>query len=256
MLAPPETVPPPQIAPVPPAPRRTDSPPAAAGGATAAGRAFTVNELAERFGSLPAGRIFMRPAPGTATRADAERLRAEGTPCELVDQTLIEKAVSYATSVVAARLIWLLTSFVEERDLGWVGGSDGYVDLYGGTIQRAPDVSVVLDAQCPDGLPPRGWVEGAPALCVEVFSSGNTRPEMARKRREYFENGCRLCWTIYPATNDRPATCEVHAPLTDDGGTGPDEGAGIVLTEADDLTGGDVLPGFSAPFARVLRRGA
>jgi hypothetical protein len=83
---------------------------------------------------------------------------------------------------------------------------------------------------------------------------------MERKRREYFDNGCRLCWTIYPATDDGPATCEVHTPRlrerADDGGTGPEEGAGTVLTEADVLTGGAVLPGFSVPFAKALRRGA
>ena len=219
-------------------------------------RAFTVNELAERFGSLPAGRIHRKPDPGTATRADADKLRAEGWLCELVDGTLIEKAVSQETSFVAARLIMFLGAFLEKQDLGMVLAPDNFVDLYGGTLQRAPDVSVVLDVDQPGGPIARGWAEGAPAVCTEVFSPSNTRPEMARKRREYFENGCRLCWTIYPATNDRPATCEVHTPLTDGGGTGPDEGAGIVLTEADDLTGGDVLPGFAVPFARVLRRGA
>ncbi|WP_165700560.1 Uma2 family endonuclease [Alienimonas californiensis] len=224
--------------------------------ADAARRPFTVAELAERFGSLPAWRVRTKPYPGTATREDAERLRDAGDLCELVDGTLIEKTVSYVTSVIAIRVAWLLMDFVERHDLGWVGGSDGYVDLYGGTLQRAPDVSLVLDEQYPDGLPRRGYVEGAPALCVEVVSPDNTRPEMARKRREYFENGCRLCWTIYPATDDGPATCEVHTPLTDDGGTGPEDGAGTVLTEADDLTGGAVLPGFAVPFAKALRRGA
>ncbi|NNJ27008.1 Uma2 family endonuclease [Alienimonas chondri] len=232
----------------PPSPK---TPPTADASPETARRPFTVAELAERFGSLPAWRVRTTPPPGTATREDAERLRDSGDLCELVDGTLIEKTVSYATSVIAIRVAWLLMDYVERHNLGWVGGSDGYVDLYGGTLQRAPDVSLVLDEQYPDGLPRRGYVEGAPALCVEVVSPDNTRPEMARKRREYFENGCRLCWTIYPATDDQPATCEAHTPET-----GPDEGAGTVLTEADALTGGDVLPGFSVPFAKVLRRGA
>ncbi|MEM9703030.1 MAG: hypothetical protein AAF907_11375 [Planctomycetota bacterium] len=30
---------------------------------------------------------------------------------------------------------------------------------------------------------------------------------------------------------------------------------GTLLSEADDLTGGDVLPGFRIPFAKTLRRG-
>ena len=82
------------------------------------------------------GGVHTRPAPGTATRADADRLRAAGHLCELVDGTLIEKAVSFLTSVIASRLIWLLGDLVENEGLGWIGGADGYVDLYGGTLQR------------------------------------------------------------------------------------------------------------------------
>ncbi|MFH5803236.1 Uma2 family endonuclease [Alienimonas sp. DA493] len=224
-------------------------PPVAAPPATEP-HAFTVAELAERFGTLPADRVRTKPSPGTATATDAESARAEGVLCELVDGTLVEKAVSEVTAFIAMRLGMFLGNFLEEHDLGWVMGADGFVDLYGGLLQRAPDVSVVLDEQRPDGLAARGYSEGAPALCVEVFSPSNTRPEMERKRREYFENGCRLCWTIYPATDGQPATCEVHTPET-----GPEEGAGAVLTEADDLTGGAVLPGFAVPFVKALRRG-
>ena len=232
------------------------APPPAAAPPAAEPRPFTVAELAERFGSLPAWRVRTRPRPGTATADDADAARAEGVLCELVDGTLVEKAVSQETSLIAARLIMILGNFLEKSGLGVVLAPDNFVTLYGGALQRAPDVSVVLDVDQPDGPVSRGWGEGAPALCVEVFSPSNTRPEMARKRREYFENGCRLCWTIYPAADGQPATCEVHTPLSDDGGTGPDEGAGAVLSEADALTGGAVLPGFSVPFAKALRRGA
>ena len=219
-------------------------------------REWTVAELAERFGSLPSGRIRTEPSPGTATRADAERARAEGAACELIDGTLVEKAMSQETATLAARIIWLLSDFLERRSLGFVVGADGYVDLYGGTLQRAPDVSVVLDEQQPDGPLRRALfegigAEGAPALCVEVFSPSNTRPEMQRKRTEYFENGCRLCWTVHPAADTRPATIEVHTPAT-----GPAEGAGTVLGEADALTADPVLPGFRVPVARVFRRGS
>lgn len=88
-------------------------------------RPFTVAELADRFGSLPAARIHTSPAPGTATREDADRLRAEGHRCEWVENTLIERAASQETAFVAARIIDLLSRIVHDRELGWSSGLTG-----------------------------------------------------------------------------------------------------------------------------------
>ena len=243
MLAPPTAAPPPQTSVAPPV-----APPRGANGTP---RPFTVAELAERFGSLPAWRVHNRPAPGTGTRADADRLRTAGALCELVDGTLIEKAVSEVTSFIAARLIRFLSEAVEDPELGWVLGADNFVDLYGGTLQRAPDVSVVLDEQRPNGLAARGWGEGAPALCVEAFSPSNTLAEMRRKRAEYFDNGCRCVWVVYPgeAPAGRANTAEVYLP-------GDADDPARVVRDGETLDGEPVLPGFAVPLARVLRRGA
>lgn len=109
---------------------------------------------------------------------------------------------------------------------------------------------MVLNEQQPDGLTRRGYADGAPAMCVEVYSLTNTRPEMERKRTEYFENGCRLCWTVFPATDRRSATVEVHTPES-----GPGDDAGTVLTEADAVSAAPVVPAFEAPVARLFARG-
>ena len=197
--------------------------------------------LAARFG-VSADRVRAEPFPGTATEEDVLRVREEeGVLCELVDGTLVEKAVSEETSVVAARLIWLLTNVVEEHDLGWVLAPDGYVRLFGGTLLRAPDVSVVLDEQRPNGLATRGYSDGAPALCVEVVSPSNRRAEIDRKRGEYFANGCRLVWVVRP----RRRTVEVFGP----------SGLLRTLREDDVLTGDSVVPQFAARVSKILRRG-
>ena len=215
------------------------------------GEPFTVAELADRFGSLPAGRVHTKPAPGTATRADADRLRAAGHLCEFVEGTLIEKAVSQETSFIAARLIWLLTTFTEERNVGMALSPDCFVDLYGGTLQRAPDVSVVLDEDQPGGPISRGWAEGAPALCVEVFSTSNTLAEMRRKRVEYFDNGCRCVWVVFgeEAPAGRANTAEVYLP------SDPDDPVRTVR-DGETLAGDPVLPGLEVSLAACLRRGA
>ena len=186
------------------------------------------------------------PPPGKTPSGYGSR----GHLCEWVDHTLIENAGSQQTAFLAANIIGLLTAAVHGQELGWVLGADGFVDLYGGTLQRAPDVSVILNEQRPNGLAARGYSEGAPALCVEVYSTSNTRPEMERKRTEYFENGCRLCWTVFPATDRRPATVEVHTPQT-----GPGDDAGTVLSAADDVSAAPVLPSFTVPCAQLFRRG-
>ena len=67
-------------------------------------------------------------------------------------------------------------------------------------------------------------------LVVEVVSKSNTKPEIARKLREYFAAGSRLAWVVEP----KPQTVRVH--------TAPDEF--VVLGVDDWLDGGSVLPGF------------
>ena len=80
--------------------------------------------------------------------------------------------------------------------------------------------------------------EIAPDLTVEVLSKGNTRAEMARKRREYFASGTRLVWEVNP----RRRTVTVYTSPT----------ASTRLTETDTLTGGDVLSGFKLPLAELF----
>ena len=210
---------------------------------------LTAAELGERFGGIPAWRIRTDPAPGTATEEDVVRLAEQGEGLfELIDGTLVEKAVSEETGFFELEIGGILRDWVKPRRLGWTIGPNGFVRLYGGDPLRAPDASFIRRDQRPNGLARRGFSHGAPALCVEVFSPSNTRPEMERKRTEYFDNGCELTWTVYPRTR----TIEVHTPRAGTGGTGPAEGAGRVLTDADTLTGDPVLPGFAVPVAEIF----
>jgi Uma2 family endonuclease len=74
-----------------------------------------------------------------------------------------------------------------------------------------------------------------------VLSEGNTRAEMARKVREYFEAGVRLVWLIDP----KKRTARVFSV--------PERS---VLIRADQtLDGGEVLPGFVIRLTDLLDRG-
>lgn len=188
---------------------------------------WTVAELAERFGSLPAGRIRTDVPPGTATEDDLERV---GALCELIDGVLVEKAVSDYSSVIGLILARLIGNFVAERRLGWVHGEQGFFWL--ASNLRAPDVSYTRKEQRPGGLLKRGYSDVAPVLVAEVLSPGNTTDEMARKRNEFFARGTELFWIVDPLAR----TIDVY--------TNPDK-ADATLRENDTLTGDPVLPEFT-----------
>jgi len=190
----------------------------------------TLAELLHDLGDIPAHRVRLYPYPGTATEADAA-----GGRCELIDGTLVEKAMGVPEAFLASLLLQFLGPFVRLNRLGITTCPDGPYRMRRGNL-REPDVSYTSKGRLPGALPQvGGW---CPDLCVEVLSPDNSKAEMAAKRGEYFPSGCRLVWEIDP----RARTAEVYTdPVTY-----------TRLTEADALDGGDVLPGFALPLAELF----
>ena len=195
-------------------------------------RGDTVGELLSRLGDIPPHRVLLRPAPGTATEADVVAMDDHHDRlCELVDGTLVEKGMGLRESIVAMMLGELLSAFVRARKLGLVSGEAGMMKLLPGLV-RIPDIAYFSWARMPGGrLPSQPVPEMAPDLAVEVLSESNTKKEMIRKRREYFEAGVRLVWEV--DINDR--TVAVYTPGSDV----------RLLGESETLDGGAVLPGFN-----------
>lgn len=200
---------------------------------------LTLAELIARVGDVPLRRVRRDPTPGTATEDDVERVRREeGRICELLDGVLVEKAVSDISAFLAIELATFLNNFVRPRRLGWVLGPDGFVRLYG-TRLRAPDVSFVRRDQRVGGkLLSRGYADVAPALAAEVFSPGNTVSELEHKRAEFFAAGTLLFWIVYPERQEIVVS------------TGPEQHR--VMTVADVLEGGNVLPAFTLPVVELF----
>ena len=94
----------------------------------------------------------------------------------------------------------------------------------------APDASFVSVNRLPPGQVPPGFIELAPDLAVEVISPGDTPREVREKVANWLGAGTRLVWAIYPATR----SVTVHRSPQDIN----------ALSEADELDGGDVVPGF------------
>jgi Uma2 family endonuclease len=109
-------------------------------------------------------------------------------------------------------------------------------------LVRIPDLSFIAWDKLPGRESPKEPIpDPAPDLAVEVLSETNTKAEMARKVREYFENGVSLVWLIDP----KKRTSRVFSTL---------EKSALVRADQS-LDSGGVLPGFVLLLSDLLDRG-
>ncbi len=197
---------------------------------------ITIAERLAELGNIAADRVRLSPAPGIATVDDLIHVNSHSSPlCELVDQTLVEKAMGFEASVVALTIARILGNFIGPRKLGALSGADGMFRLLIQSV-RGPDVAYLSRQRFPDGkFPTEAYPSLAPDLVVEVLSPGNTKAEMSRKRIEYFHSGVSLVWMV--DCDDRSVAVY----------TSPN--AFQIFGEQATIDGGDALPGFTSPVA-------
>ncbi len=194
----------------------------------------------ELLGQVPLDRIISNPSPGTVTFEQFERMdaRHDGRLVELVNNTLVEKAVGRREAELAGEVFFAVKSHVKANKLGGkVVPGNGPIKMAGGN-SRLPDVSWTAPGDVRDPERKEKVPQEPPTLAVEVISESNIEAEMDKKLREYFASGCRLTWLLYPATR----TVRVYA----------DADHYHTLTADDTLTGGDVLPGFEVKVADLF----
>lgn len=198
-------------------------------------------ETLRPLGDIPPHRIRLIPPPGTVTEEDLLYVLAhENITCELIDGTLVEKARGFEQSIIAGILLTVINNYLEHHNLGVAAGPDATLRLVTGLL-RLPDVVFTAWDHLPDRrLPKQPVPRLALDLVVEVISEGNTRGEMDRKLREYFDAGTRLVWYIDPADD----TARVSTAPDREQRLGPD---GV-------LDGRDVLPGFRLPLRELFER--
>lgn len=193
----------------------------------------TIADLLERLDGISPQRVRLKPPPGTAVEEDVERYKHQDGRkhlLELVEGTLVEKAVGQYESQLAVILSYYLMDFLIKHPMGIVLGADGGHRLDIGLI-RMPDVAFISHDRL-DALKTRpAVVPFAPDLAVEVISPGNTSGEMERKLQEYFDAGVKLVWYVYPETQ----TVSVYRSI--------DQARELKID--DSLDGEDVLPGFT-----------
>jgi Uma2 family endonuclease len=205
----------------------------------------TVADLLESLGGIDPARVRWHRHRGPATEKDVTAIHdREDRLYELVDGVLVEKAMGVLESMLALVLGRFLDTFAAEHDLGVVLGADGTLRLKPRLV-RIPDVSFISWDRIPGGrFPTTPIPDLVPDLAVEVLSPSNTKKEMERKLREYFQAGVRLVWFVRPKTR----TVDVY--------TAPEKVRRLRGDQV--LDGGAVLPGFTLPlpqlFDRVNRR--
>ncbi len=206
-----------------------------------AGIASTWDQRWADLGNVPASRIVMRPSPGTATLADVVTTNEkQGRLCELIDGTLVEKAMGWQESLLTSVLIHWMHLYLDDNKLGVVTGPDGMTRLFDATV-RAPDVAFVAWDRLPNGrLPESPIPDLVPSFVIEVLSAGNTYSEMSRKRREYFQAGVELLWMVDP----RERNVAVYRAANEV----------EVAEEGSVIDGGAILPGWRVDLGELFAK--
>lgn len=201
---------------------------------------LSIAELLRKLGNVSPDRVLLHPTPGTATEDDVlwYEARASKRLYELIDGTLVEKAMGALESVMAGEVHSALRSFVKPRNLGIVATPDGMVRMATGRI-RIPDVAFFSWDRLPNrALPTEPIFKLAPNLAVEVLSVSNTEEEMRLKRKDYFKSGVELVWEIDHRTRSIRVYTDVNTFLD--------------LSGNAHLDGGSVLPGFTIPLPELF----
>jgi Uma2 family endonuclease len=164
-----------------------------------------------------------------------------GERYELVDGHLVEKPIGGESDWIGMRLIARLVMFVETGQLGHVFGPEtGYQCFRDDPHQvRKPDGSFIAAGRLPGDRIPKGHIRVVPDLVIEVVSPNDLYYAVEAKVREYQEAGVRLIWVLNPDLR----SIKVYER---------DSRRTFSLSVEDELTGGDVVPGFRCPVSSLF----
>lgn len=132
-----------------------------------------------------------------------------------------------------------LDQFVRAHRLGVVYAAEtGFILETNPDTLRAPDVAFVRAERAAPLRDTDGFFPGAPDLAVEFISPHDLYTEVDEKVLDYLRAGTRMVVIVNP----RKAIVTVYRSHTDI----------RLLTAADTLDGGDVLPGWSFPVGDIF----
>ena len=133
----------------------------------------------------------------------------------------------------------LLGQHTKANNLGQgFGAETGFKIASDPDTVRAPDIAFVRRERIPPtGIPQNFWPI-APDLVVEVVSPGDTFEEVEDKVEQWLAAGTSAVWVVNP----KRRSVSVYRSMTDM----------TRLSEADELDGGDVVPGFRCKVSEIF----
>ncbi len=199
----------------------------------------TLADLIRDLGDVSPRRVRLQPPPGRAKVDDLIRINCrQDRIYELVNGTLVEKAMEASEALVAFEVMMIMGAFVKPRRLGFILPPDATLRIMPRLV-RAPDISFIRRAKFRGGKFPRTPVpELVPDLAIEILSKSNRPGEIKRKLKEYFEAGVTAVWVIDPDTE----MAKVYSA--------PNQFVEVNKDQAVD--GGKLLPGFRLPLAELF----
>ena len=151
---------------------------------------------------------------------------------------VVREPAGYSHGRVIAQLTGRLWTHVEKTSAGeLLGAETGFTLFRDPDTVRAPDVAFVHRDRLPDPTS-RAFVELAPDLVVEVLSHDDRPGEVLSKVGDWLKAGARLVWVI----DIERRLARIYRS----------DGSESSLTEAGELNGEDVLPGFVCPLSTIL----
>ncbi|HEX5053372.1 MAG TPA: Uma2 family endonuclease [Planctomycetota bacterium] len=172
------------------------------------------------------------PIPTITTAEQLLVLHDPGYRHELVRGELRRMSpAGYRHGNVGMRLAERLSRFVRRKRLGETFLAEtGFMLERNPDTVRAPDVAFVRAGRLPDP-PSSGYFPGPPDLAVEITSPSDTFTAVHEKALCWIEHGTRMVWVVDPVAK----RTTVYRSAQDVRMLGND----------DELTGGDVVPGFA-----------
>ena len=146
---------------------------------------------------------------------------------EYIGGEIVEMVSNSYSSEVAARILYWITHYVIQNNLGRVTGADGGYQVAG--ERYIPDVAFISKARQPESSHD-AYNPNAPDLAVEVLSPTDKADDMRIKIANYLAAGT-LLWVVEPESK----TVEIYVAGQ----------KGQRTREGDTLDGGSVLPGFT-----------
>jgi Uma2 family endonuclease len=152
---------------------------------------------------------------------------------ELVDGELVERKVSALSSLVELKILVILAVYCQKTNLGELWPSSLGCRCFPGRPDkiRRPDGTFVRRERLAPGYLRQGFLTIVPDLVVEVLSPNDTAYEVREKTEDYLGAGVLLVWNVDPEAR----IVEIHRR----------DGTVTKLHASDEITGEDVLPGFS-----------